>query len=58
MKGIDLMALKYNLEFKRFSTCQYIAIWIVLWEIEILIIFNAEYHCKEQPTLFQTELKR
>lgn len=51
------MALKYDLEFKHFSTFQYIAIQILLWEIEILIIFNTKNPWEKQPIAFQIELK-
>lgn len=51
------MALKYCLKCKHFSTFQYITIQILLWEIEILIIFNTKYHWIKQPIAFQLELK-
>lgn len=57
MKGTELIALKYDSEFKHFSTFQYIAIQILLWEIELLIIFNTKYSWKKNPITFQIELK-
>lgn len=51
------MALKYDLELKHFRTFQYIAVKILLWEIEILVLFNTKYHWKKQPITFQIELK-
>lgn len=44
------MALNYYLEFK--GIFQYIAIQLLLWEIEILIIFNTKYHQKKTTHRF------